>query len=130
MNRARTQVQPVRPKHLRPGDSGVFRSVHAAQPAAANDAAQPLHMAPERRVSSRRQTIQRMLAALLRDSLDADGISRRDAGSACDRQHQHVSDMCDPDGRGMSGADVVLLGARSDAFWTGVCELRGLLRGK
>lgn len=117
-----------RAKALRPGDSGVFRAVHAADNATLTGACptnDPQDPVPVQGRSVRRAGMQRALAALLGDALRVDGLSDADAGAACDRQRRHVVDMRQPDGRAITGADVVLIARVSPAFRAALVDLIG-----
>lgn len=113
----------LRPKTL--SRSGEYRAVHAPENAASAETSQSLHAVPERHVtkSVRRERMQTALKALLRDALAADGIPYSDAAAACDRNKPHMIDLCAPDGRGVSAADLVLLARRSRTFREAVLGL-------
>lgn len=136
MNRAREIREGLpRAKSLRLGESsrsGVF-ALHGSQSAAARPVAEDLNPAPERCESTRsgvRETRQRALKALARNSLRVDGLSMADAAVACDRQEQHVRDMLSPDGRNMSADDVVAIAILSPLFREGMAEMMRIrLRG-
>lgn len=114
-----------RAKYLR-RESGVMQAVHVGEVVAANDGCQPERSAPERCEFTRsgvRETRQKALKALARNSLRADGLSMGDAAVACDRQEQHVRDMLSPDGRNMSADDVVAIAILSPSFRAGMAEM-------
>lgn len=123
MLKAKKSVVVLRPKVL--SRSGEYRAVHAPEGDACGGDPQSLHPVPERYVtkSVRRERMQSALKALLRQALEADGVSYSDAAAACDRNKPHMVDLCAPDGRGVSAADLVLLARRSRTFREAVLGL-------
>lgn len=117
-------VVVLRPKTI--SRSGEYRAVvHEPEGGSSTVGQQSLNPVPERCVtkSVRRERMQSALKALLRQALEADGVSYSDAAAACDRNKPHMVDLCAPDGRGVSAADLVLLARRSRTFREAVLGL-------
>lgn len=112
MNTAKDQrANEERAKSLRLKDSGVFRRLHEGQLLDRPANSQYCSAAPEQvaqRPVCKPSDLDRALSVLLSNSLRIDGLSRSDAAAACDRQRQHVDEMCKPDGsRRMSAKDLL-----------------------
>ncbi len=99
MNRSREvcEIQVSRAKPLRPGDSGVFRALHAPECGAANDATEVPDSTPGspdsgiRLRSIRRAAAREEIAPQLGVAMDLAGLSDCDVGAVLDEAPQRVA---------------------------------------